>query len=117
MVARRDTAPDLEIDDSFGDSIAPHHLIENRVQRPPAHRPVAVEFAERSIEPAMVQSALDQTSKHHGDDFVDAIGKLHAAILDMDPGGGVRSIAAVDVGNTRHDSNVPRTSVSSASRR
>ncbi len=38
----------------------------------------------------------------HFADFIDAIGKLIAAVLDVNGGVGVLHIAAIDIGNSGH---------------
>ena len=49
-----------------------------------------------------VAALVDQAAAPHLADFVDAVGELVAAILDMDHGVAQRQIAAVDIGDAGH---------------
>ena len=49
-----------------------------------------------------VAALVDQAAAPHLADFVDAVGELVAAVLDMDAGVRERQIAAVDIGDAGH---------------
>ena len=57
------------------------------------------QFAKRALQPVHVAALVDQRAAPHLADFVDAVGELVAAILDMDHRVRVRQIAAVDIGD------------------
>ena len=46
---------------------------------------------------------VDYPAAEDGSHFVDTVGKLIAAVLDMDLRLGMRNILAVDIGYSRHD--------------
>jgi hypothetical protein len=47
-----------------------------------------------------MRPAVNQGATSDGNDLVDAVGELITAILDMDPGGAMRHVTAVDIGYT-----------------
>ena len=53
-----------------------------------------------AFEPIEMRAAIDQGATRDGNNLVDAVGELVAAILDMDPGGAMRHVTAVDIGDT-----------------
>ena len=59
-------------------------------------------FGERALQPLDVPPLVDEAPAPHLADFIDAVGELIAAILDMDLGVAHRQIAAVDVGDAGH---------------
>src|SRR6185437_13894967 len=98
-VARRRAARDLEIDEALLDAVAARDLGEHGLQRGIAHRCGDLDLAERAMEPPQMKLFIDEPAGANGDDLVAPIGELIAAILDMDRGGAVREIAAVDIGD------------------
>ena len=102
-IAPRDAAGDLQIDDAVAHAIAPHGFAHHDRQRRRRHRARDAQFGERAIEPRHMTALVDQTPCPHLADFVDAVGELIAAVFDRDHGVGMRQIAAIDVGNARHD--------------
>ena len=60
------------------------------------------QFAERALQPFDVTPLVDEAASPHLADFVDAVGELITAILDMDFCRAHRQVAAVDVGYPRH---------------
>jgi len=61
---------------------------------------------ERAFEPCQVQALIDDAAAPHLAHFIDAIGELVAAILDVDGGRPLQQIAAVHIGNARHQPSV-----------
>lgn len=45
---------------------------------------------------------VDQPPSPHLADFIDAVGKLVAPVLDVNHGAAVRQVAAVDIGDPGH---------------
>ena len=84
VVAPRDAAGDLQIDQAVADAVAAHDLAQHDAQRRRAHRPRDAELAERALEPRHVPRLVDQPAAANLADLVDAVGELVAAILDMD---------------------------------
>ena len=58
---------------------------------------------ERALQPLHVTALVDQPPVPDLADLIDAIGKLIAAVLDMDRGFAIRPIAAVDIGDAQHE--------------
>ena len=94
MIAARDAARHLHIDDAVLDPVARDHFVQDDVQRRQRHRQLDAQFAERAHQALHVPALVDQAPAPHLADFIDAVGKLIAAVLDMDRG--VR--CAADIG-------------------
>ena len=54
------------------------------------------------MQPRQMRRFVDEAPVLDGDDFIDPVGELKAAILDMHRGFAVRKITAIDIGDTRH---------------
>ncbi len=102
VVAPRHAAADLQIDDAVADAVARHHLAQHDAERARRHRHADAQFGERALQPLEMAPLVDQATAPHLADFIDAVGELIAAILDMDLGVAHRQIAAVDVGYAGH---------------
>ena len=57
---------------------------------------------ERELQPRHVAALVDQLAAPHLADFIDAVGELIAAILDVDARMRERQVAAVDIGDAGH---------------
>ena len=99
MVAPIRATCDLQIDQSIRQAVAPHDLAHNQTQCCRGHRHRHVERAETARKPIRVPLLVGQQPVDNGTHFVNRIGKLQAAILDMDAGLRVRKIPAVDICN------------------
>ena len=102
MIAPRHTAADLQIDEAVADTIARHHLAQNDPERGGRHRHADANFIERALQAIEVPPLVNQPATAHLADFVDCVGELVAAILDVDLGIAKWQITAVDVGDPRH---------------
>ena len=102
MVASGDAAGDLHVDDAVLDAVATDHLAHQHGQHRGLDRPHDVELAQRAVEAHQMPFLVDQPAAEHGDDLVDPVGELVAAVLDMHRGAAMRLVAAVDVGDARH---------------
>ena len=102
MVAPRYAAGDLQINEAIADAVPRHHFTEHDAERLDRHRHRDAQFAERALQPRDVAALVDQPPAAHLADFIDAVGELIAAVLDMDFGLAERQIAAVYVGDAGH---------------
>jgi len=102
MVAARHAAGDLQIDDAIADAVARHHFAQDHAERRDRHRHADAQLAERALQALDMTLLVDEAASPHLADFIDAVGKLVAAILDMDLGIAQREVAAVDVSNPGH---------------
>ena len=59
--------------------------------------------SKRTVEPRHVPALVDHPASPHLADLVDAVGELIPTVLDGDLGIGSRQVAAVDVGDARHE--------------
>ena len=82
----RHAAGDLQIDDAVADAVARDDLAQHDAERGKRHRHADAQFVERALEPRHVAPLVDQPPSPHLADFVDAVGELIAAILDVDLG-------------------------------
>ena len=57
-----------------------------------------------------MRSLVDQQPVPDGTDFIDTVGKLKAAVLDMHLRRAMRNVAAIDIGNAGHGLPPPRRS-------
>ena len=99
MVAPCDAARNLEINKPVAHAVARHRLAQHRAERVARHRHRDAQFLQRAFKPVYVQALVDQFGAAHLAHLVDAVGKLVAAVLDMDLRGAVRHIAAVHIGD------------------
>src|SRR5262249_53754526 len=102
VVAARYTAGDLQIDDPVADPVPPHALAQHDRKRGLRHGHVDAKLIKRASEPRQVAPLIDHACAPYLADFIDAIGELVAAVLDMDGSRAVRQVAAVHIGNARH---------------
>ena len=102
MIAPRHAAGDLQIDDAVADAVARQHFAQHDAERALCHRHADAQFGERALQPFEVAPLVDEAAVPHLADFIDAVGELIAAVLDMDRGVAHRQIAAVDVGDAGH---------------
>ena len=81
--------------------LAAHH---SRIHRSSALRSTArkPQFNQRTSSGPGAASSVDDEALRHLTDLVDTVGELVAAILDVDAGGTVRNIAAIDIGYAGH---------------
>ena len=99
VIARRGAPRHLKIENSVLDPVAAHDLVHDANERRARHRHRDIELAERALEPVEVARLVEAPSGDHGDNLVNSIGELEAAILDMNRGVAMGQIAAVDVGD------------------
>ncbi len=102
MIARGNTACHLQINNAIFDAVAPDHFAHDHFKRLPLHRRVHLEFVKTAPEAVQMPLFIDHPvveDRHH---LIDPVGKLIAAILDMDTGGSVRDILTVYISNSGH---------------
>ena len=102
VVPPRHTAGDLQVDDAVAHPIASHGLAQHGAERGARHGHGDAQFAERAHQPIHVAPLVDEPGVPHFADFIDAVGELIPAILDVDRRLTQREIAAVDIGAARH---------------
>ena len=102
MVAPRHAAGDLQIDDAVADAVPRHHLAQHDAERGGDIGMRMRNSASERFEPFEVAPLVDEAPSPHLADFVNAVGELIAAILDMDLGVAERQVAAVDVSDPGH---------------
>ena len=83
MIAPRHAACHLQIDDPVGDVVARDGLVQHDRQRRRTHRRGDLEFVQRARAAAPYGGARRSAACPHLADFVDAVGELIAAILDV----------------------------------
>src|SRR6185437_7283792 len=98
----RGAAADLQVDEAVAHAVAPDDLAHHRLERRLAHRPGDAQLAERAAEPLQMRGLVDEIAASDRDHLVNRVGKLEAAILDMDARRTVRDIAAVDISDAGH---------------
>jgi hypothetical protein len=102
VVARRHAACHLDIDDAVVHPIAPEHLAHHGLERRVRHRLRDLELGERAVEALQMQALVDEATPVDGDHLVDAVRELVAAVVDVDRRIPMREVAAVHVGDARH---------------
>jgi hypothetical protein len=106
VIARRDAAADLEVDEAVGDQVLRQGPADHLAQGGPAHRRGDAQLAEAPVQPLEVAGLVGQGAAEHGPNLVDAVGELEAAVLDVHQGPAVGDVPAVDVGDAAHQSAV-----------
>ena len=99
VVAPRDAARHLQIDEAVVHAVARDRLAQHDAEHVARHRHRDAQLAERAFEPVHVAALVDQPPSPHLAHLVDAVGELVAAILDMDLRGAMRHVAAVHIGD------------------
>src|SRR6266545_846616 len=102
MVAARDPAGDLHVDDAVVHAVPPDAFAHHEPQGRWCHRPGDLQLTERAPQAIEVAPLVDHPAAPDLAQLVNAVGELVAAILDMDHGVAPRQIATVDIGNARH---------------
>ena len=102
MVAARHAAADLQIDDAPTHAVAANDFVQHDAERGRLHRHGDAKLGERELKPRHMPALVDQVTAPHLADFIDAVGELIAAVLDVDARGGERNVAAVDIGDAGH---------------
>src|SRR6202007_2891667 len=97
MVAARDTARDLHIDDTVVHAIAADGLVHDDGERGRRHWKSDAQLAQRAPQPFEVAALIDQPASPHLANLVDAVGELIATILDMNHSVARRQIAAIHI--------------------
>ena len=100
MIATRHAQGNLQINDAVADPIARDHFVENHFDRTRGHRHADLQFAKGALEAFKVPPLVNQPAAPHLANFINPVGKLVAAILDVNFGAVERQITAIDVGNT-----------------
>src|SRR5581483_8157517 len=101
-VARPRPARHLQIDEPVADAVAPDGLAQHAAPGRPRHGLRDAQLGERAGEAGHVARLVDELPVLHFAHLVDGIAELEAAILGMDQGLRIRTIAAVDIDRARH---------------
>ena len=99
MVAPRDAARDLQIENAVAHPVAGDGLAEHDGERIARHRHVDAQFRKRALQPVHVAALVDQPAAPHLAHLVDAVGELVAAVLDMHGRRAMRHVASVHIGD------------------
>ena len=102
MVAWRDTARDLHVEEAVAEAVPAHQLGADQLEAAAGHRHVDAQLAQRALQAIEVQVFVDQSAVRDRHHLVDAVGKLIATILDMNRGPAVRLVSPIDVGVSWH---------------
>ena len=102
MVARRHAARHLHIDVAILDPIPGHDFADHHGKRPRPERRRDLQFGERIGKPLEMAFLVDQAAAKNFADFIDTIGELVAAVIDMNHGVAVQHIAAIDISYFAH---------------
>jgi hypothetical protein len=102
MIATRHAPGNLQINDAVADPIARDHFLEDHSERARGYRHADLQFAKGALESFKVAPLVNQPTAPHLANFINPVGKLVAAILDVNFGVVERQITAIDVGNAGH---------------
>jgi len=97
MVPPCHTAGYLEVNDTKAQAIAADDFADNVIERGVGDRRRHIQLPQRAFEALKVRSGIGQPAIFHPEDFVHAIGKLIAAVLDMDYRFVVRQVFSVHI--------------------
>ena len=100
MVAPRNAARDLHIDDAVAHPVAPDGFAQDMFQGRTGDRRRQAQFAQRPVEPVEMGLLVDEPAVLDRDHLIDRVGELVSPILDMDCCVAVRREAAVDIGDS-----------------
>src|SRR5262249_11665295 len=104
VVAPGDPAGDLEIDEAVTHAVARDCFTQHHAQRRIRHGSGHVQRLERAVQARHVPPFVDQVPVADLADLVNAVGKLIAAVFDVDHRVVIRAVASVDVGDAQHES-------------
>ena len=99
MIAPRRAARHLQIQQPIADAVAGDHFAHHQLQGGPAHRHGNAQLAHRTLHAVQMRFLVYRHARQHIGDFIDAVAKLQAAILDMHAGLAVRQITAIHIGD------------------
>ena len=106
MVTGSNAARHLHIDNAVAYAIAGQRFAHHDFHGSAAHWGGNAQFCQRAFQAVEMGVFVNQPRIVHGTNLIHAIGKLIAAILDMNAGHIYRLINAVYIGNARHANSI-----------
>jgi hypothetical protein len=103
MIAPCDAARHLQVEQAIADMIAAERLANDMDQRRAVHRPGDPQLTERTVETIEMPGQIDDQPMTNLANLIDAIGKLKAAIFDVNHGVAVSDVTTIHIGYSRHD--------------
>ena len=100
MVAGRHAPGNLKIQDTGSHAVAAHGFPHDMGERPLPHGRLHGQRRQRPGKPVQMRPFIHQASPLYPDHLINTVGKLEAAVLDMDSGPPVRKVTAIYIGDS-----------------